>query len=162
MVARDHIFAAGKAQKYYADENRSDRQFSKGEWVMLKAGGISAYERSDLPGKWRTRFLGLVEILEKIGDVSYRIELPPSMPRSLNIVHISRLKPCVQDEETKAVDIIIDAEGNIEQVVDSILAQRGTSKPRKFIVKFDAFPEDQAKLKTWSEMKNSKDLVKAY
>lgn len=65
----DHLFDAKEAQKYYADADRNENKLNQGDWVMLKEKGVRAYQRANLPEKWRLRFLWPVEILEKIEDL---------------------------------------------------------------------------------------------
>lgn len=161
-VARDHLFAAREAQRYYADKNRRDRQFKQGDWVMLQAEGVKASKRAELPTKWRPRFMGPVAIIEKIGEVSYRVELPPSMAHAHNVVHVSRLKPYEKDELQDGVDIIIDADGNVEQEVETILQHRGPKRDREFLVKFVGHPDKDAEWMTRADLRNAQTVVNTY
>ncbi|XP_027171554.1 uncharacterized protein LOC113771136 [Coffea eugenioides] len=42
--------------------------------------------------KLQPKFVGLYKILERVGNVAYKLELPPSLPRIHNIYHVSILK----------------------------------------------------------------------
>lgn len=80
--------------------------------------------------------MGPLKILQKIGDVYYKMELPPSMKRAHNIFHVSRLKPYGNWDIRKGVDVVINADGEIEQEIESIFKHKGTKRKRQYFVKF--------------------------
>lgn len=162
QVAKDHLHAARESQRYFADRDRKDRNFKPGDWVMLQAKGTGANQRADLPTKWQPKFLGPVEVLEKIGEVSYRVELPPSMARAHNVVHVSRLKPFVQDDSQTDVNVIVDPDGTVEQAIETIMDHTGSRRNREYLVKFAGDTDSEAVWMTKKDLKNARDLVKAY
>lgn len=164
QVAKDHLLAAGEAQRYSNYRNQKDRNFKPGDWVILQAEGRNIYDCAGLAEKWRPKFMGSVETLQKIGEVSSRVELPPSMPRAHNVIHASRLKPYVQDEAEvgQKIDVIVDTRGNVEQVIERILGRRGVRRNREFLVKFVGDTEKEAVWMTKSDLKNAREIVQAY
>ena len=48
-------------------------------------------------GKLSPRFIGPFEILERIGQVAYRLALPPSLSGVHNVFHVSMLRKYVSD-----------------------------------------------------------------
>ena len=48
-------------------------------------------------GKLNPRYIGLFRIIERIGPVAYRLELPSKMSRIHNIFHVSMLRKYVSD-----------------------------------------------------------------
>ncbi|XP_073154123.1 uncharacterized protein [Henckelia pumila] len=54
--------------------------------------------RFDLKGKLAPRFIGPFEILEKVGDMSYRLALPLYLSGIHNVFHVSLLRQYVADE----------------------------------------------------------------
>lgn len=70
QAVKDHLLAARKSQRYFADRNRKDRNFKQGDWVVLQSQSTHVNTRADLPEKWHPRFMGRVEVIEKVGDVS--------------------------------------------------------------------------------------------
>ncbi|GJX33966.1 hypothetical protein Tco_0245523 [Tanacetum coccineum] len=49
-------------------------------------------------GKLNPRYVGPFKVLEKIGTVAYKLELPQELRRVHNIFHISNRKKCYSDE----------------------------------------------------------------
>ena len=48
-------------------------------------------------GKLNPRFIGPYEILDRIGEVAYRLALPPSLSGVHNVFHVSMLRKYVPD-----------------------------------------------------------------
>ncbi|KAM6542040.1 hypothetical protein CsatB_006487 [Cannabis sativa] len=48
-------------------------------------------------GKLSPRFIGPFEILEKVGQVAYRLALPPALSAVHNVYHVSMLRKYVSD-----------------------------------------------------------------
>nr|GFA74008.1 putative reverse transcriptase domain-containing protein [Tanacetum cinerariifolium] len=49
-------------------------------------------------GKLNPRYVGPFKVLERIGDVAYKIDLPEELSRFHNTFHVSNLKKCHADE----------------------------------------------------------------
>nr|GFC83626.1 putative reverse transcriptase domain-containing protein [Tanacetum cinerariifolium] len=49
-------------------------------------------------GKLNPRYVGPFKVLERIGDVAYKIDLPKELSRVHNTFHVSNLKKCHADE----------------------------------------------------------------
>nr|GEX46298.1 putative reverse transcriptase domain-containing protein [Tanacetum cinerariifolium] len=50
------------------------------------------------PGKLNPRYVGPFKVLERIGDVAYKLDLPEELSRVHNTFHASNLKKCHADE----------------------------------------------------------------
>ncbi|XP_043716300.1 uncharacterized protein LOC122664518 [Telopea speciosissima] len=48
-------------------------------------------------GKLSPRYVGLFEILERVGTVAYRVALPPDLAKIHNVFHVSMLKKYIAD-----------------------------------------------------------------
>jgi hypothetical protein len=60
--------------------------------VYLKVSPIRGLCRFRVKGKLSPRFIGPFKILERVGEVAYRLELPVQLADVLDVFHISRLK----------------------------------------------------------------------
>ena len=68
-------------------------------------------------GKLSPRFIGTFEILERIGSVSYRLALPPSMSGVYEVFHVSMLRKYTPDP-AHVVDwgqIEVNTDGTFEE-----------------------------------------------
>jgi len=94
---RLRIKAAQDRQKSYADQRRKDLEFEIGEKVFLKVAPMKGTIRFGKRGKLRPRFIGPFEILEKVGNVAYRLALPPELSAVHNVFHVSLLRKYIHD-----------------------------------------------------------------
>ncbi|GJZ64162.1 retrotransposon protein, putative, ty3-gypsy subclass [Tanacetum coccineum] len=81
-VAKEKLKEARSRQKSYADKHRRDLEFQVGDRVFLKVSPFRGVKRFGIKGKLSPRFIGPFEILERIGEVSYRLALPPQFSLS--------------------------------------------------------------------------------
>jgi hypothetical protein len=88
-VARDR-------QKFYADKNRTTREFKVGEHVLLKVKPKNISLQLSSCTKLVARLCGPFDILDRIGPISYMLALPASM-NVHDVFHVSLLKKCVHD-----------------------------------------------------------------
>ncbi|GKB02625.1 hypothetical protein Tco_0830714 [Tanacetum coccineum] len=49
-------------------------------------------------GKLNPRYVGPFKVLEKVGAIAYKLELPQELSRVHNTFHVSNLKKCYADE----------------------------------------------------------------
>ena len=49
-------------------------------------------------GKLSPRFIGLYEVIEKVGPVAYRLSLPPELENIHNVFHVSMLRRYSSDQ----------------------------------------------------------------
>ncbi|GKC64096.1 hypothetical protein Tco_1096694 [Tanacetum coccineum] len=91
QVARDR-------QKSYADLKRKPMEFQVRDKVMLKVSPWKGVVRFGKRGKLNPRYVGPFKVLEKVGSVAYKLELPQELSRVHNTFHVSNLKKCYADE----------------------------------------------------------------
>jgi len=91
-IIRKRLKTAQSRQKDYADRRRRPLEFSVGYHVFLKVSPMKWISRFGMKGKLSPRFVGPFEILEKIGDVAYRLALPPKLGNLHDVFHVSMLK----------------------------------------------------------------------
>ncbi|GKF21930.1 putative reverse transcriptase domain-containing protein [Tanacetum coccineum] len=95
---KKRIQAARDRQKSYADLKRNPMEFQVGDRVMLKVSPWKGVVRFRKRGKLNPRYVGPFKVLEKIGSVAYKLELPQELSRVHNTFHVSNLKKCDSDE----------------------------------------------------------------
>nr|GFA58800.1 putative reverse transcriptase domain-containing protein [Tanacetum cinerariifolium] len=69
-----------------------------GDKVMLKVSPWKGVVRFGKRGKLNPRYVGPFKVLERVGDVAYKLDLPEELSRVDNIFHVSNLKKCNADE----------------------------------------------------------------
>ncbi|GJU59022.1 putative reverse transcriptase domain-containing protein [Tanacetum coccineum] len=85
-------------QKSYADLKRKPMEFQVGDKVMLKVLPWKRVARFGKRGKLNPRYVGPFKLLERVGDVAYKLELLEELSRVHNTFHVSNLKKCYADE----------------------------------------------------------------
>nr|GEY65069.1 reverse transcriptase domain-containing protein [Tanacetum cinerariifolium] len=90
--------AAHDRQKSHADLKRKPMEFQVEDKVMLKVSPWKGVVRFGKQGKLNPRYVRPFKVLERVGDVSYKLDLPKELSRVHNIFHVSNLKKCHADE----------------------------------------------------------------
>ena len=108
--------------KAQADKHRSERQFEVGEFVYLK---LQPYIQTSVAvqgnRKLTFRFYGPYQILEKVGKVAYRLQLPASS-QIHPVIHVSQLKKAVGVGDTVLTEL--PQEGVSRPVPEQVLEKR--------------------------------------
>ncbi|GJR92536.1 putative nucleotidyltransferase, ribonuclease H [Tanacetum coccineum] len=88
-IAKEKLKEARSRQKSYADRHRRALEFKPGDRVFLKVSPCRGVRRFGLKGKLSPRFIGPFEILDRVGEVSYRLALPPQLSHVHNVFQLS-------------------------------------------------------------------------
>ncbi|KAD5803381.1 hypothetical protein E3N88_14741 [Mikania micrantha] len=78
--------------------------------VLLKVSPWKGVVRFGKKGKLAPRYVGPFKILERIGKVAYKLELPPELSNVHPTFHVSNLRKCLADQDLQVPldDIRID------------------------------------------------------
>ena len=91
-IIQQRLKTAFSRQKSYADLKRKDVLFSVGDLVFLKVSPMKGVMRFGKKGKLAPRYIGPFEIRARVGEVAYRLVLPPELSRIHPVFHVSMLR----------------------------------------------------------------------
>nr|GEV97406.1 hypothetical protein [Tanacetum cinerariifolium] len=95
---KNRLLTARSCQKNYADVRRKPMEFKVGDMAMFNVSPWKGVIRFGKRGKLSPRYIGPFKIIERIGPVAYKLELPEKFRRIHNTFHVSNLKKCLADE----------------------------------------------------------------
>ncbi|KAD4585504.1 hypothetical protein E3N88_23105 [Mikania micrantha] len=95
---RENLTTARSRQKSYANKRRKPLEFQVNDLVLLKVSPWKGIVRFGKKGKLAPRYVGPFKVLERIGKVAYRLELPQELSNVHPTFHVSNLKKCLADE----------------------------------------------------------------
>jgi transposase InsO family protein len=107
-VLKHHLERVRLRMKHQADKNRTDRVFQVGDFEFLK---LQPYIQSTVAPrahhKLLFKYFGPYQVLERVGQSAYRLQLPPSS-RIHPVIHVS-LKCCRNASVTKVGEPFLKA-----------------------------------------------------
>ena len=145
---RENLHHAQNRMKQQVDQHRSERQFQEGDQVFLR---LQPYKQTSLKDKGcqklSPKFYGPYQVLQHIGEVAYKLALPPTA-KIHPVFHVSCLKKVIGNNcriQTSLPEL--DEEGSIwlqpEQVLDTQVKQLRGRMIKEVLVKWkDTSPED--------------------
>ena len=97
ILIRQSLLMAQSLQKSHADVRRRPLEFEVGDHVFLKVMPRRGVVKFGKHRKLSPRFIGPFEILERVGNIAYRLALPPSMSDVHKVFHVSMLRRYTPD-----------------------------------------------------------------
>jgi len=133
------------------------REFAVGDKVWLASKNIKIHQASLKLGP---RQLGPYEVLERVGDLDYRLKLPPAL-KVHNVFHVDRLSPWGGNDVNGQIPPppeAVKVDGEEEYLVDEILDSRVFRRQLQYLVKWEGYDEGEnswepAKLVTHAKAK---------
>jgi hypothetical protein len=98
-IIRDNLRTTQSRQKSYADTRKRQLEFEEGDHVYLKVSPIQGMIRFKVKEKLSLRFIGPFNILKRVGQMAYQLELPSHLANVHDAFHVSQLKKCLQVPE---------------------------------------------------------------
>ena len=102
-----------------------DLEFEVEDQVFLKLSPWKGVVRFGKRGKLNPRYIGPFEIVEGVGPVAYRLDLPEELSRIHNVFHISMLRKNIPDPShtLEALEIELRDELSYEEQPVQILGR---------------------------------------
>ena len=86
------LLTAQSWHKIYADRRRRPLEFEVGDHVFLNVMPKRGVVRFEKRGKMSPRYIRPFEVLERVGTVTYRLDLPQSLSSVHVVFHVSMLQ----------------------------------------------------------------------
>src|SRR3954470_21322653 len=96
-MIQEKMKASQSRQKSYHDKRRRTLEFLKGDHVFMRVTPMTGIGRALKSRKLNPRFIGPFQITERVGEVAYRIALPPTLANMHDVFHVSQLRKYISD-----------------------------------------------------------------
>ena len=97
-LTKKRLEAAHSRQKNYEYRKRRELHFDVEDHVFLKISPSKCVMRFRGKGKLSPRYVGSFDTVERVGEVAYRVALPPHYVKLHDVFHISMLRKYILDE----------------------------------------------------------------
>ena len=153
-----------KQKEQYKRGKKKAHQFKVGGYAWLSAEDINLQLSSEKLGD---RQLGPFKILEKVGPVDYRLELPLSLRRIHNVFHVDKLYPWKGNSINGAIPappgpIQLEEEDEPEYEVEDILDSRIRWKKLEYLIKWVGYDAGNNSWEPAENLKNAPKMVKQF
>jgi hypothetical protein len=150
---RERLLQAQYKMKVYADKNRQAREFIVGEQVLLKLQPYAQQSMVNRPyPKLYYKFFGPYSILERVGAVAYKLQLPITA-QVHPVFHVSQLKPFTPKyspvySELPIVPDLAAAAIEPEEILERRMVRSANTTATQILVKWRGLEAVQA---TWED-----------
>ncbi|KAL1224869.1 hypothetical protein V5N11_015647 [Cardamine amara subsp. amara] len=151
-IVKLNMKEAQDRQKSYADRRRKELEFAVGDLVYLKMAMLRGPNRFISETKLSPRYMGPVRVLERVGPVAYRLELPNSMRAFHKVFHVSMWKKCLHKDDQVVAGVPSDLTPSmvVEARPLSVLDRRERVVRRKKVPKMQVLWDcNEAEEVTW-------------
>lgn len=147
------LHRAQQRMKAQADKHRVEKEFQVGDMVYMK---LQPYVQSTVAArsnkKLSFRFYGPYKIMERVGLVAYKLQLPPGS-KIHPVLHISQLKRHVPKETMVSEDLTSVGTDPLkvlqpERLLASRVIHRGNHRIKQVLVQWSSLPTQMA---TWED-----------
>ncbi|XP_058202863.1 uncharacterized protein LOC131317323 [Rhododendron vialii] len=116
-LIRQQLITAQSRQKSYADRRCRPLSFEVGNHVFLKVSPRRGLSHFGQRGKLSPHYIGSFDIIEKIGEVAYRLALPPRLSNVQDVFHVSMLRKYEPDpsDVLEWAELELEADASYEE-----------------------------------------------
>jgi len=134
---QQHLEAAQARQKSYADKRRKLIEFAVGDHVYLRVSPMKGVQRFSVKRKLAPLYVGPYRILERKGNVAYKVQLPVELQAIFPVFHKSHLKKCLRvlEERVEVRDIKLKSDLVYEEKPVAVV-DRKERETRNRVIKF--------------------------
>jgi hypothetical protein len=113
QMVRERLKVAQSRQKSYADKRRRDLSFEIEYFIYLKVSPMRGTRRFRVKGELAPRYVGPFKIIDRKGEATYQLELPPQLSEVHDVFHVSQLKKCLRVPEEQLPIEYLDLGGDL-------------------------------------------------
>lgn len=166
-AAKSHLAKAAKQMKKFADRTRRPTNYKVGDLVLVKFNPRQFKALRGVNPNLVRKYEGPFRILAKVGKISYRLELPPSL-KVHPVFHASVLKPYHEDKDDPSrgqssrapITITASHDRDIEAIINYRAKQkRGQPAAAMFLVHWKDQSPEEATWKKYEDLWQFKDKV---
>ncbi|KAJ9507469.1 hypothetical protein QJQ45_006508 [Haematococcus lacustris] len=159
--ARHFMELAQQRQAYMANKGRKEVEYHTGQLVLLSTKNLRMK-----PGKAKKllpRFIGPFKVLEHVGPVAVRLDLPQAMARMHPVFHVSLLRPYTSEHPHLPPPVEWLDEAPLYEV-EKLLAHRGVraGKARGYLVKWQGYDDSYNTWEPRNNLVNCLEVLTAY
>ena len=110
---RERLKIAQDKQKRYADNRRRDLEFEVEDMVFLRISPWKSVLRFGKRGELSPRYIGPYRIVERIGEVTYRLEFRLELDSIHDVFHVSMLRKYIPDPSHVLTEQLVETQENL-------------------------------------------------
>ncbi|XP_070025405.1 uncharacterized protein [Nicotiana sylvestris] len=119
-LIQDRLRTTQSRKKSYTNRKVRDVSYMVGEKVLLRVSPMMGVMRFEKKGKLSPQYIGSFEVLDRIGEVAFKLVLLPSLSSVHPVFHVSMLRKYVGDPshvfDFRTVQLDGDLTYNMESV----------------------------------------------
>ncbi|KAJ9528007.1 hypothetical protein QJQ45_005550 [Haematococcus lacustris] len=159
--ARHFMELAQRRQAHLANKGRKEVEYHIGQLVLLSTKNLRMK-----PGKAKKllpRFIGPFKVLEHVGPVAVRLDLPQAMARMHPVFHVSLLRPYTSEHPHLPPPVEWLVEAPLYEV-EKLLAHRGVraGRARGYLVKWLGYDDSYNTWEPRNNLVNCQEVLTAY
>lgn len=143
-----------------ANRRRRDVSFDVGALVHVSTSNFKL--PIGLTRKFTPLFVGPFPVLARVGNVSYRVDLPPEYGNVHNVFHVSALKPHHGDAPRQRAAIFVPDVSHEEFEVDCLLDKRSRRNRVEYLVQWKGYGVYDATWEPEAHLKNASEAIRAF